>query len=465
MMTPSLEAVRLYAQSYPHIPVYDTLPYDGKKAEDIFVLIKGRNACFFESNTSKEHYTYLIYPCEKLIKFAEITKEILPSLEAILCEKSPRYAQLPTFTGGWIGHFNYETIRLIEKLPDHHLPSFQLPLIQLGYAKKLILIDHRQQLVYFIYNLEHEEIDQQYRLAAQQLEEMKQLYLSAVSYQPMPITVNEITSNLSKKAFEQMVVQAKAHIRQGDIFQIVLSQRFSAPFQQQPYDAFLQLRKAGASPYQYFLEFDDYVIAGVSPEILLEADQNALLTVPIAGTRKRGKNKEEDERLANELLLDPKENAEHTMLVDLGRNDLGKVSEIASVKVRQYRKIQKYSHVMHLISEVQATLRKDQTLLQALCSLLPAGTLSGAPKIRAMELIEELEPCKREVYGGVIAMLGFNQYARTCITIRTMLFHQQKVYIQAGAGIVKDSIPEKEYQETLQKAAAILSSLGHEVHL
>ncbi|MFR5078224.1 MAG: chorismate-binding protein [[Clostridium] innocuum] len=253
---------------------------------------------------------------------------------------------------------------------------------------------------------------------------------------------------MDKKQFMDKVGRAQEHIHEGDIFQVVLSQRMEAAYTEDPLDAYMQLRKLGKSPYMYYLDFDEYVIAGASPELLLKGRGRSIMTMPIAGTRPRGANEQEDHKAAQSLLEDPKENAEHSMLVDLGRNDIGRVSDIGSVQVRHMKQVQRYSHVMHMTSEVHGRLKEGCDIFDALASVLPAGPLSGAPKISAMNIIEQLEPVKREIYGGAIGFLGYNKQFDACITIRTFVFHKHKVYLQAGAGIVKDSVPEKEYEET-----------------
>ena len=268
-----------------------------------------------------------------------------------------------------------------------------------------------------------------------------------------------------KESFMHMVEKAKDYIYEGDIFQVVLSQRMECDYDEDPLSAYAKLRTMGSSPYMYYLDFDSYVIAGASPELLLQGRKDLITTKPIAGTRKRGKGTKQDQQLMKELIHDPKENAEHMMLVDLGRNDIGKVSKSGSVEVTSLKQIEYYPSVMHLCSEVSGTLKDEMSVFDAFASVLPAGTLSGAPKIKAMQIINELEAIQREIYGGAIGFLGYNQLFDTCITIRTILFHKQKAYIQAGAGIVKDSQPDKEYEETFHKATSLLHALGCEVAL
>lgn len=268
-----------------------------------------------------------------------------------------------------------------------------------------------------------------------------------------------VGSNMDKEYFYKIVRRAKENIKNGDVFQVVLSQRFHLPAENKPFNVYRYLRVSNPSPYMYFLKFDDYCLAGSSPEMLLRCENGLVETCPIAGTRRRGQTREEDDRLAKELLQDPKELAEHAMLVDLGRNDIGKVAEFGTVQVTEYMRVLRYSQVMHLSSTVRGELQPGKTAFDALKAVFPAGTLSGAPKIRAMEIIDELEPTRRGVYGGAIGFIAFNGSLDCCITIRTILFKNGKAYFQAGCGIVADSVPENEYEETKIKAGALLKAL------
>ena len=270
---------------------------------------------------------------------------------------------------------------------------------------------------------------------------------------------SKMVSNMTKEEFCANVEKAKEYIKNGDIFQVVLSQRFTVETNVSPFNTYRALRLINPSPYMYYLNFGDYQIAGASPEMLVRVENGVVQTGPIAGTRPRGKTVEEDMALEKELLADKKEIAEHTMLVDLGRNDIGRVSEFGSVKVTRFKYVERFSHVMHIITDVEGKLRSDKTCFDALGSTLPAGTLSGAPKIRAMEIIDELEKTKRSTYGGAIGYISFNGNFDSCITIRTGVFKDGKAYIQAGGGIVYDSIPENEYQESINKASAVLRAI------
>lgn len=478
MFYPNIETVRIYAKQYNRIPIYARIPYDGKDIVSIYAAFRGSYSFLLESGvqTYNGRYSIIALPCQKRFlatmdstfvydqqDVQEYHDHPMERLQSLLDDTSPIYPELPVFTGGAIGHFNYDVIRLFEDIPNSKKDSENLPLMQFGFVKDLIVIDHQHQDVYFISNMEIHNLEINYENAKQCIQNMQEQYLKANYFEPERMSDHTpVRSNYTKAEFIDMVNKGKDYIKQGDIFQVVLSQRMQTTFTQDPLSAYAQMRKAGASPYMYYLDFDDYAVAGVSPELLLQARGDVIRTMPIAGTRKRGKTSEEDQQLMQELRQDPKENAEHMMLVDLGRNDIGYVAKIGSVEVKQMKEIQLYSHVMHMTSVVSGLLDEHKTMFDALGSLLPAGTLSGAPKIRAMEIIDELETTQREIYGGAIGFLGFNGQFDACITIRTMIFHKNHVFLQAGAGIVKDSDPEKEYEETLLKAAVLLAAIGKE---
>ena len=481
MYYPDLITMRILRKQYDDIPVYACIPYDGKDVLDIYEAFRGTYSFLLESGvqTYQGRYSIIALPCENRFlsdgkRSYQITKQTqteligqpMKLLEDLLNKKSPIYPTIPVFTGGAIGHFNYDVARLYEQLSDSEKKDLHLPMMQFGFVKELIVVDHEHKDVYFIINADGKTCLEEYDTICERIDAMIKRYQSAGRFEvSADHQKHHITSSHTKESFMEMVQKAKEYIYQGDIFQVVLSQRLETEYHEDPLQAYARLRTLGASPYMYYLDFDSYVIAGVSPELLLQGRGDLITTMPIAGTRKRGKDDVEDQALMEDLRKDPKENAEHMMLVDLGRNDIGKVSRIGSVKVDHLKHIERYSHVMHMTSEVSGELKEGCSAFDALASVLPAGTLSGAPKIRAMQIIDELEDIRREVYGGAIGFLGFNGQFDTCITIRTFLFHKDHVYIQAGAGIVKDSIPETEYQETLQKAASLLSALGNEVAL
>lgn len=392
--------------------------------------------------------------------------------EKLRSYRSPSMPELPPFTGGAIGFFGYDLLQYYEnKLPPHRKDDLNMDDMHFMFCDKVIVFDHFKQQVLVIGNVHVREgaadgqIESAYREAVRGIDDT-----IARLQQPVPQTVSrgappqdpdlgDISSNLTKQQFLDNVEQAKSYIRAGDIFQVVLSQRFHVETEVDPLQVYRVLRTMNPSPYMYCLKLGDEMIVGTSPESLVKVDDGKLETRPIAGTRPRGKTPEEDEALEKELLADEKERAEHVMLVDLGRNDLGRVSDFGSVKCDSYMQIERYSHVMHIVSNVTGKLRKDKDFFDAFLSCLPAGTVSGAPKLRAMEIIAELENEARGAYAGAIGYLGFSGNLNTCITIRTIIFKQGKAYVQAGAGIVWDSVPEKEYEETVNKAKGMLKAI------
>ncbi len=365
------------------------------------------------------------------------------------------------FTGGLVGTVGYDIIRQYEKLPDTKMDELGLPDVHLLAITELIAYDHFYHRIIFIVLAEESNEGKQY--AKKRLEEMKDVLERTVG---IPDSIHEKTlhrievqSNMSCQEFMRMVEKAKRYICEGDIFQVVLSQRWKLTTDQKPFTLYRKLRQVNPSAYMFYMNFGDYQVTGSSPELLTEVRKNKVFTCPIAGTRRRGKNEEEDIILAKELLADEKEQAEHVMLVDLGRNDMGKISSFGSVNVKKFMEVKYYSHVMHLVSLVEGERRGELDMFSVLSSFLPAGTLSGAPKIRAMEIIEELEPAKRGIYGGAAGYFGFNGDMDMCIAIRTMIIRDGKVYLQAGAGIVADSVPENEFEETVNKIKALVRAV------
>ncbi len=351
-------------------------------------------------------------------------------------------------------------IKQYEKIPSANIDSIGTPDLHLMFVKETVAYDHFNHSISII--VLEEDTEKGEELAQERLMDIKRLLKRDITFEEDDELKEKLNfqSNVSKKTFEEAVEKAKNYIYEGDIFQVVLSQRWSARCKTSPFTLYRRLRRLNPSPYMYYFKFDDYFIVGSSPEMLVELMDKKISNCPIAGTRRRGKTEEEDHALAKDLLNDEKEIAEHIMLVDLGRNDMGRVSTIGSVKVTKYMEVQNYSHVMHIVSLVEGEKREDQDMFQVLMSFLPAGTLSGAPKIRAMEIIEELEISKRGIYGGAIGYFGFNQTMDMCIAIRTMVIKDHVVHIQAGAGIVADSIPEMEYEETRHKAQALISAIN-----
>ena len=375
--------------------------------------------------------------------------------------KSPRLEGLPSFTGGLVGYFSYDYLGYSEPSVRNAVPdreSFQD--LDLMLFDKVIAFDHFRQQMILMVNMPLEDPETGYRKAALELEQLCRLLRTGEKKQePGGHLTGEITPLFDKDTFCSMVEKAKHHIREGDIFQIVLSNRLEAPFSGSLFNTYRILRTMNPSPYMFYLSGTDVEVAGASPETLVKLENGVLHTFPLAGTRPRGKTPAEDKALEEALLADEKELAEHNMLVDLGRNDLGKVSRFGSVSVERFHCIERYSHVMHIGSTVRGELREGLDALDAISAVLPAGTLSGAPKIRACQLIGELENNKRGIYGGAIGYIDFTGNMDTCIAIRIAYQKNGRVFVRSGAGIVADSVPETEYQECINKAQAVVTAL------
>ncbi|PFH89949.1 anthranilate synthase component I [Bacillus cereus] len=379
---------------------------------------------------------------------------VLQVLEEVI---APEQVESPfPFCGGAIGYIGYDVIRQYENIGvDLHDP-LNIPEVHVLLYREFIVYDHLRQKLSFVYVCGQEE-SASYEEVYERLQRYKEDVLNGEEEKVSEVISSlSFTSSITEKEFCEMVETAKEYIRTGDIFQVVLSQRLQSECIGDPFALYRKLRIANPSPYMFYIDFQDYVVLGSSPESLLSVRDDKVMTNPIAGTRPRGKTKQEDEEIEKELLGNEKERAEHMMLVDLGRNDIGRVSEIGSVTIDKYMKVEKYSHVMHIVSEVYGTLRKQMSGFDALAYCLPAGTVSGAPKIRAMEIINTLEHEKRNVYAGAVGYISFSGNLDMALAIRTMVVKDEKAYVQAGAGIVYDSDPVAEYEETLNKARALL---------
>ena len=395
---------------------------------------------------------------DKTIKTDDPSGEI----RKIMAEyKSPKVDELNFFTGGLVGYFSFEYFGYSE-------PSIRSDLedenefkdVDLMLFDKVIAFDNLNQKIYLIANIKLNDIDNEYERAKHELERIADLLRNGEKKkEPASRLKGQIKPLFDKERFCQMVDKAKNYIREGDIFQIVLSNRLSAPFEGSLLDTYRELRTINPSPYMFYFSGTDVEVAGASPETLVKLKDGILHTFPLAGTRKRGATPKEDEELEAELLKDEKELAEHNMLVDLGRNDLGRISEFGSVAVEKLRSIERFSHVMHIGSTVRGKIRDDRDALSAIEAVMPAGTLSGAPKIRACELIGKLEGNKRGIYGGAIGYIDFNGNMDTCIAIRLVYRKGDTVFVRSGAGIVADSIPELEFEECMNKARASLRAL------
>ncbi|WP_400163780.1 anthranilate synthase component I [Brevibacillus sp. TJ4] len=385
--------------------------------------------------------------------------------------KSPKLNGFPRLSGGAVGFFGYNTLHYFEELPPHKKEALELPDLRFLFVDEMIAFDHLKQEIQVIVNLHVEEgdtpadIERKYSEVCERLEQLAGKVSAPAQFDRLiPVEKQSsyslaVEANMSREQYEQMVMQAKEYIAAGDIFQVVLSQRFSVKTEVDPFAVYRVLRRLNPSPYMYYLEYAGETIVGTSPELLVRVEDKKVEMRPIAGTRKRGASAQEDEELAADLLADEKERAEHYMLLDLGRNDVGRVSSYGSVKVEEALVIENYSHVMHMVSHVTGELRDDLHPFDALLSAFPAGTVSGSPKLRAMEIIAELEPDARHLYAGAIGYISFDGSLDSCITIRTLFFQNGYAHVQAGAGIVADSVPASEYQETVNKSAAMIAAL------
>ncbi|MBD3241303.1 MAG: anthranilate synthase component I [Chitinivibrionales bacterium] len=371
---------------------------------------------------------------------------------------------LPRFTGGAVGFASYDTVRLWERIPDDNERVDELDELLFGFYRDLVVFDNREHRLLVVSNIlpgENDDFDQAYDTAVERIRTTIERLSDRVPDRRVQVRQKgEIVSNMPREQYERAVERAKEYIKAGDIFQVVLSQRFSVEVEADPFDLYRVLRIVNPSPYMYYLACDDWSVVGASPEMLVRVEDRQVEVRPIAGTRRRGRDEHEDLALERELLADEKERAEHVMLVDLGRNDVGRVSDHGSVRVENMMHIERYSHVMHIVSDVIGRLREKHDCFDALGSCFPAGTLSGAPKIRAMEIIDELETQRRGLYGGALGYVDFGGNLDTCIVIRTILYHRGTAHVQVGAGIVADSQPAREYEETVHKASALFSAIG-----
>lgn len=478
-VVPSVEEVRELAKTgkYDVVPVSCEILSDFTTPIETIRILKNASthAYMLESAQADEkwgRYTFLGFDpkleitcingeitygdkTEKTDDPSKIIREIMSHF------RSPRLPYLPSFTGGLVGYFSYDYLGYAEPTAKRDvIDTENFKDVDLMLFDKVIAFDHVRQKLIFITNMSLEDIDEGYKEATEELEALADLVRNGVKAEENDgKLLSEVTPLFSKEEYCAMVEKAKRHIHEGDIFQIVLSNRLSASFEGSLLNTYRILRTINPSPYMFYFAGTDVEVAGASPETLVKLEDGVLHTFPLAGTRPRGKTEEEDRRLEAELLADEKELAEHNMLVDLGRNDLGKISKFGTVEVEKLRSIERYSHVMHIGSTVRGDIAEGYDALDAIEAVLPAGTLSGAPKIRACQLIGDLEDNKRGIYGGAIGYIDFTGNMDTCIAIRIAYKKNGKVFVRSGAGIVADSVPEKEYEECLNKARAVLNSL------
>ena len=476
---PSLEEVKETAKSGD----YKVLPVSCEILSDIITPIcalkKLKNIsthCYMlesaQANENWGRYTFLGYDpkmeitCSdgevKVGNVAVHTENPDEVLRQILAEyKSPRFDYLPTFTGGLVGYFAYDYFFYKEPTARREVEDTEnFKDLDLMLFDKVIAFDSVKQKIILIVNMSLDDVEVEYNRAVLEIEKMMDILVNGeMKEEEGGRLLGEVKPLFDKQQYCAMVEKAKYYIREGDIFQIVLSNRLEAPFEGSLLNTYRMLRTVNPSPYMFYFSGTDVEVAGASPETLVKLKDGTLHTFPLAGTRPRGKTREEDEALEADLLSDEKELAEHNMLVDLGRNDIGRISRFGSVKVEKYHSIERYSHVMHIGSTVTGQIRDEFDAIDAVGAILPAGTLSGAPKIRACQLIGELENNKRGIYGGAIGYIDFSDNMDVCIAIRIAYKKNNKVFVRSGAGIVADSVPEKEFQECLNKARAVINAL------
>jgi anthranilate synthase component 1 len=480
--TSGLEADRIdtSAKDYGMIPVWKTLPQGEKSPVEVFKVLKNLSRqCFIleslEDAKRWGRYTFLGYDPKLEISCLNGTLTIKNGVRLTIDSsdpgayvrriieenRSPRLPELPPYAGGLVGYFSYDYVKYGEPALNldaegpEHFKDMDLMLFD-----KVIAWDHLRKEIILIINIRTDHLEENRNRAKSELDYMTSLIEGGTPADiPAPRLCSAFRPLFDKDHYCKMVEKAKRYIREGDIFQVVLSNQLEAEIEGSLFETYRRLRDINPSPYMFFFSSDDIEIAGASPETLVRLEDGELFTFPLAGTRKRGATAEEDAALERELLADPKELAEHLMLVDLGRNDLGRISEFGSVEVEKYLSIERFSHVMHIGSTVKSRIRRDLGALDAVKAVLPAGTLSGAPKIRACEIINELEGRKRGIYGGAIGYIAFTGDLDACIAIRIAYKKDGKVFIRSGAGIVADSVPEKEYQECENKMRAVRIAL------
>jgi anthranilate synthase component I len=484
-LSPTLEEARELARDHNVVPVRHTFIDDCETPVSAFLKLRGRGPAFLlesaEQGLRFGRYSFLGFRPRAILRYEGGGLHVLEGGERReLASAEPFSAVsdylsayriapldgLPPFAGGAVGLFGYDLVRTVERLPEPNPDDIGTPDMALMVSDALIVFDHLNHQVTIMVNAfvdGEKEIESAYEGAAGLIERARELLARPVPRQPpgeRPLDpVSGFESNMTRAEYEQAVERAKEYIYEGDVFQVVPSQRWSGPCPVEPFSLYRGLRVVNPSPYMYFLEFEDFAIAGASPEPLVKVTGDNVETRPIAGTRPRASSPEQDLRLAESLLQDDKERAEHLMLVDLGRNDLGRVCRYGTVEVSELMTIETYSHVMHIVSTVTGTLRPEYGAMDALRACLPLGTLSGAPKIRAMEIIDELEPVKRGFYGGAIGYLSYSGDLDTCIHIRTVVVKDGIAYIQAGAGVVADSDPAYEFRETVAKGEAMFRAI------
>jgi anthranilate synthase component 1 len=485
MIEPDFRTFSRLAREGNLVPVYDTFTADLLTPVGAYLRLarQARYACLLESVEGGEkiaRYTFVgAHPAEVFryvngacvleseSRISWVQSNPLDFLRNRIQRYRPvRVPGLPPLVAGAIGYFSYDMVRLFERIPDKARNDIGTDDAVMMFYLGLVVFDHVRHRVWVVRNVFTEgagSLRSKYRAAVREISETRRLLeLPLDEHRPernRRAKPPRVESNFTRPQFLAAVRKSKQYIRAGDIFQVVISQRFSARTDANPCEIYRALRVLNPSPYMYFLKLGDTAVVGSSPEMLVKVQGREAFYRPIAGTRPRGKDESEDQRLAAELAADAKERAEHIMLVDLGRNDLGRVCEYGSVKVERLEFVERYSHVMHLVSTLRGRLRPDVDCFDALAACFPAGTVSGAPKVRAMEIIDELEPTRRGIYAGAILYLDFSGNLDSCIAIRTLVVKKGLASVQAGAGLVADSVPEREFQETVNKARALIAAL------
>lgn len=482
MIFPSLDRVKAIAPGYDIVPVYMEILSDVRTPISVLKALKqvSSHTYLLESADNSNHwgrYSFLGYD-PKIELFCKNHKMTIkdgttrtfecsdPAAEIrnILSQyKSPRLEELPTFTGGFVGYFACEYIRYIEPILDFPTPdddSAMVNDVDLMLFDKVIAFDHYKNKIYLIANISTNDLERNYNKAELELKALADLVVNGKEADvPKGVLKTEFTSEFTKDEFEEVVKKTQHYIKEGDIFQCVVSNRREAEFEGSLLNAYRVLRTLNPSPYMFYLSGGDVELTGASPETLVKLTDGKMYTFPIAGTMRRGKTEAEDLAIEEKLINDEKELAEHNMLVDLGRNDLGKIAKFGSVKVEALHMLQRFSHVIHITSTVSGDIQDGKDALDAIGATLPAGTLSGAPKIRAIEILHELEKSPRGVYGGAVGYIDFSGNMDVCIGIRMAMNKGGKVYVRAGAGIVRDSVPASEYNETLIKGQSMISAI------
>jgi anthranilate synthase component 1 len=466
MYHPSLEEFRERQNQGNLVPVYREIAADGDTPVSAFLKVNGGGYSFLlesvEGGEKVARYSFIGTEPYRVFRTGEGDNPLHLIAGELGKYRLVPVNGLPDFCGGAVGYLGYETVRRFEELPSPPSNPLALPESVFMFVDSLLIFDHATHKIKVLSHARpDDDIDSAYQAATRKIDELINRLKQPLEPPSLetPVESAQISSNLSREKFEASVEKARQYITAGEAIQVVLSQRLSRRTKAHPLNIYQALRAINPSPYMFFLDLKDFQLIGSSPEILVRAVNGTVTTRPLAGTRPRGKTPAKDKRLEKELRGDEKERAEHIMLVDLGRNDIGRVSLAGTVRVSELMEVERYSHVMHLVTNVEGRLRPELTPLDALRACFPAGTVSGAPKIRAMEIIAELEPDKRGPYAGCVGYFGFSGNMDTAITIRTIVLRNGTAHVQAGAGIVYDSVPSREYEETLNKARALLSAI------